>query len=101
MDAAVDDRELDQRVLLLHHLRHAGVRAPAYDARSGRLPAQGAAGAVERDAGHVQLGRLRPNGARAVPGPQQIRTAPLRVRHQVSDDRPTCFMVCVCVIVFS
>lgn len=99
MDAAVDDRELDQRVLLLYHLRHAGVRAPADDARPGRLPAQGTVGAVERDAGHVQPGRLRPYGARAVPGAQQIRTAPFGVRHQVSDDLPTCFVLW-CVLLF-
>jgi len=63
MDAAMDDRELDQRVLLLHHLRHGGVRAPAHDARPRRVPAQRAAGAMEHDAGHVQSGRVRAHRA--------------------------------------
>lgn len=93
MDAAVDDRKLDQRVLLLYHIRHAGVRAPADDARPGRFPAQGTAGAVEHHAGHVQPGRIRPDSTRAVPGAQQIRPAPFGVRHQVNNDRPTCLGV--------
>lgn len=84
VDAAMDDRELDQRVLLLHHLRPAGVRASALDARPCRVPAQRAAGAVEHDAGHVQSGRVRAHGARTVPRTQQIRSAPLGVRYQVS-----------------
>lgn len=35
----MDDRQLDQRFLLLYHLRDAGVRAPAADAQPGRFPA--------------------------------------------------------------
>lgn len=77
----MDERELDQRVLLLHRVRRAGVRAPALDARPRRFSAQGPASTVEHHAGHVQSGRVCPHRARAFPRAQQIRITPLGVRH--------------------
>lgn len=84
MDSPMDDRQLDQWVLLLYHIRHARVRAPTDDAQPCRFPAQRAVDLVEHHAGHVQPGRVRAHCARAVSRAQQIRSSPFGVRHQVS-----------------
>lgn len=80
----MDGRKLDQRVLLLYHIRLAGVRTPAVDARPRRFSVKGPTHPVEHNAGHVQSGRFHQDGARTFSGAQQIRIAPLGVRHQVN-----------------
>lgn len=81
--ARVDDRKLEEWILLRRHLHDPHFRRPALHAESAALPAPGRARHVEHRARVFQHRRRLPHPARASTHPQKPRCLPLRVYTQV------------------